>query len=79
MTLLIKRTLLLLVLATTLHASAQTTITVMEGVIFHDGYAGLVPDVAPQPGIIKLRNDLFTRKLSADELASIGPPCRCAW
>ncbi len=51
---------------------SQTTITVMDGVIFHDGYAGLVPDVAPQPGIIKLRNDLFTRKLTTDELASIG-------
>lgn len=53
-------------------ASAQTTITVMDGVIFHDGYAGLVPDVAPQPNIIKLRNDLFARKLTAAELATIG-------
>ena len=55
-----------------LPSGAQTTITIMDGVIFHDGYAGLVPDVAPQPGIIKLRNDLFTRKLTPDELASIG-------
>ncbi len=53
-------------------ASAQTTITVMDGVIFHDGYAGLVPDVAPQPGVLKLRNDLFTRKLTAEELATVG-------
>lgn len=53
-------------------ASAQTTITVMDGVIFHDGYAGLVPDVAPQPGVIKLRNDLFARKLSTEDLAAIG-------
>ncbi|MBL7945873.1 MAG: T9SS type A sorting domain-containing protein [Flavobacteriales bacterium] len=53
-------------------ASAQTTITVMDGVIFHDGYAGLVPDVAPQPNIIKLRNDLFARKLTATELGTIG-------
>jgi len=69
----ITRSLLLLALSTALlQASAQTTITVMEGVIFHDGYAGLVPDVAPQPGIVKLRNDLFTRKLTTNELASIG-------
>ncbi|MBL7955073.1 MAG: hypothetical protein JNJ91_08530, partial [Flavobacteriales bacterium] len=57
-------------------ASAQTTITVMDGVIFHDGYAGLVPDVAPQPNIIKLRNDLFARKLTAAELATIGNTLR---
>ena len=44
----------------------------MDGVIFHDGYAGLVPDVAPQPGVIKLRNDLFARKLTTDELSTIG-------
>ncbi|HRH69359.1 MAG TPA: peptide-N-glycosidase F-related protein [Flavobacteriales bacterium] len=68
-----KNTILLLALAITVHhAAAQTNITVMDGVIFHDGYAGLVPDVAPQPGIIKLRNDLFARKLTSDELASIG-------
>jgi hypothetical protein len=52
--------------------SAQTTITVMDGVVFHDGYAGLVTDVAPQPGVIKHRNDLFARKLTTTELASIG-------
>ncbi|MGV3636649.1 MAG: peptide-N-glycosidase F-related protein [Flavobacteriales bacterium] len=56
--------------------SAQTNITVMDGVIFHDGYAGLVPDVAPQPGVLKLRNDLFARKLTPDELASIGTTLR---
>jgi len=67
------RLLLLTVLAIALiQASAQTTITIMDGVIFHDGYAGPVPDVDPQPGVIKLRNDLFTRKLTTDELASIG-------
>jgi hypothetical protein len=68
-----KRTLALLGLACTLlSVEAQTTITVMDGVIFHDGYAGLVPDVAPQAGVIKHRNDLFARKLTADELSSIG-------
>ncbi|MFZ4545042.1 MAG: peptide-N-glycosidase F-related protein [Saprospiraceae bacterium] len=51
---------------------AQTTITVMDSVIYHDGYAKLVADAAPRPGVVKLRNDLFTRKLSAAELLSIG-------
>jgi hypothetical protein len=68
-------TLFALVLTLT-KASAQTIITVMDGVIFHDGYAGLVPDVAPQPNIIKLRNDLFARKLTAAELATIGSTLR---
>lgn len=68
-----KRTLALLGLACTLlSVAAQTTITVMDGVIFHDGYAGFVPDVNPQPGVIKHRNDLFARKLTIDELSSIG-------
>lgn len=68
-----KRTLLLFILViNVLLVQAQTTITIMDGVVFHDGYAGLVPDVAPQPGVIKLRNDLFARKLSSAELAAIG-------
>ena len=68
-----RRTLLLSILATALlQVSAQTTITLMNGVIFNDGYAALVPDVAPEPGVIKLRNDLFTTKLTTDELNSIG-------
>ena len=54
------------------NVSAQTTITVMDGVIFNDGYAGLVPDAAPQPGVVKHRNDLFARKLTAEELSSVG-------
>ncbi|MEO8734522.1 MAG: peptide-N-glycosidase F-related protein [Flavobacteriales bacterium] len=68
-----RRTLLLLILATLLiPASAQTTITLMNGVIFNDGYAALVPDLAPEPGVFKLRNDLFTTKLTPAELSSIG-------
>lgn len=67
-----KRTSLLLVLLTGLLNVHGQSITVMDGVIFHDGYAGLIEDVAPQPGVIKLRNDLFTRKLTTDELSSIG-------
>jgi hypothetical protein len=53
-------------------ASAQNVITIMEGVVFHDGYAKLVSSPEPPAGIIKHRNDLFARKLSKAELNSIG-------
>lgn len=56
----------------TIQASAQNTITIMDGVIFHDGYASLVPASSLPNGVIKHRNDLFARKLSKAELTSIG-------
>lgn len=51
---------------------AQTTITVLDNVVFHDGYAKYVPDTTLKKGVLKLRNDLFTRKLTSSELASVG-------
>ncbi len=63
---------LLLFTVCVFEASAQV-ITVMDGVVFHDGYNGnLILTPAPPAGVIKLRNDLFTRKLTTAELASIG-------
>ena len=54
------------------YAISQTTITIMDSVIFHDGYAGKVTNPPPPAGIIKHRNDLFSRKLTSAELQSIG-------
>ena len=55
-----------------LQASAQNTISLMDDVIFHDGYAAIVTTPPPPVGIIKHRNDLFARKLTTTELQSIG-------
>jgi hypothetical protein len=68
-----KNILILLVFALLVNeTSAQNYMTIMDGVIFHDGYAGLVSNPAPPAGVIKHRNDLFARKLTTAELASIG-------
>jgi hypothetical protein len=68
-----KKKLLLIFIATcAIKFSAQTTITIMDSVIFHDGYAAFVPNPLPPAGVIKHRNDLFARKLTNAELLSIG-------
>ncbi|MBP6333838.1 MAG: T9SS type A sorting domain-containing protein [Bacteroidia bacterium] len=53
-------------------SSAQTSITVMDNIIFYDGYAAIVTTPPPPAGVLQHRNDLFARKLSSSELASIG-------
>lgn len=50
---------------------AQVTIPIYEDVLFYDGYAGLV-NVPTAPDVIRLRNDLFTKKLTPAVLAQIG-------
>ena len=66
-----KRWLLLLSLFVSL-AGAQTSIPLMDSVVFYDGYAKNVA-VAPSPdGAIKLRNDLYARKLTDAERAQMG-------
>ena len=52
--------------------SAQTTIKVFDTVLFFDGYAARVDTPLPQPGITRHRNDLYARKLTTQELQSIG-------
>lgn len=53
-------------------ASAQTTtIKIFDKILFYDGYAKLVSKPLP-PGIIRHRNDLIARKLTEQELQSIG-------
>lgn len=68
-----KRILILLVsVIIAFQSSAQTTITVMDNIIFYDGYAAIVTSPPPPVGVIQHRNDLFARKLTSSELASIG-------
>jgi len=50
---------------------AQTFITVYDNVLFYDGYAGLVSNPTA-PNVVRLRNDLFTKKLTPTELSQIG-------
>ena len=50
---------------------SQTTINVFDNVLFYDGYAGLVNE-STSPGVIRLRNDLFTIKLTQSQLQSVG-------
>ena len=50
---------------------AQTFITVYDNVLFYDGYAGLVSNPTA-PNVVRLRNDLFTKKLTLNELSQIG-------
>ncbi len=67
-----KNLLLLAFLVYALKSSAQTTITIMDSIIFYDGYAAIVTNPPPPAGVIKHRNDLFARKLTNSELQSIG-------
>ena len=51
--------------------NAQTTINIYDNVLFYDGYAGLV-NAPTAPDVVRLRNDLFTKKLTPAILAQIG-------
>lgn len=52
---------------------AQVTIPIYDNALFYDGYAGVVTDVVPlQPGVVRLRNDLFTKKITSDIISQIG-------
>lgn len=53
-------------------AVAQTTkITVFDKILFYDGYAAIVSEPVPA-GVIRHRNDLYARKLTDQEIQSIG-------
>jgi hypothetical protein len=43
-------------------AIGQTTIPIYDSVLFYDGYAGLVNEPTA-PDVVRLRNDLFTKKI----------------
>jgi hypothetical protein len=50
----------------------QTTIKVFDTLVYFDGYASLVTNPPAPSGVTRLRNDLYTRKLSEQEISSIG-------
>ena len=52
-------------------SKAQTTIPVYDNVLFYDGYAALVSHPTA-PDVVRLRNDLFTKKLTPEMLSQIG-------
>ena len=54
-----------------LTSKAQTTIPIYDNVLFYDGYAALV-NTPTDPDVVRLRNDLFTKKLTQDVLDQIG-------
>lgn len=55
-------------------AQAQVSVTVFDDILFYDGYAATV-DLATHPvpdGVIRHRNDLYAKKLTAEQLAGFG-------
>ena len=52
-------------------STAQIYIPIYENVLFYDGYAGLVSN-ATAPDVVRLRNDLFTKKLTPTVLSQVG-------
>lgn len=54
-----------------LMAADAKTISLFQNAVYFDGYAGTVDSPLPQ-GWVRHRNDLIARKLSADELESLG-------
>ena len=52
-------------------SSAQTLIPIYTSELFYDGYATLVNQPTAE-GVVRLRNDLFTTKLSAEQIAAVG-------
>ena len=53
------------------YAKAQVSLTVFDEILFYDGYAGVVNFPVPED-VIRHRNDLYAKKLSAAELAAFG-------
>ena len=50
---------------------AQVTIPIYDNVLFYDGYAGLVNEPTASD-VFRLRNDLFTKKLTPTVISQIG-------
>ncbi|WP_284651749.1 peptide-N-glycosidase F-related protein [Flavobacterium terrisoli] len=62
---------LLFTLLGVLVPSKAQTIQIYDNVLFYDGYAGLVNEPTA-PDVVRLRNDLFTKKLTPEVLSQIG-------
>lgn len=52
-------------------AHAQTRISIFKEAVFYDGYDNLFNEPTP-PGVQRLRNDLVTKKISLDQIDSLG-------
>lgn len=67
-----KKILLILLLSIfNIDGFAQTSLTVFDQILFYDGYAGIVNQPVPA-GVIRHRNDLYAKKLTASQLLSFG-------
>lgn len=55
---------------------AQTTIKIFDTVLYFDGYAAAVTTPPAPAGVVRHRNDLYARKLTQQELATIGSSLR---
>lgn len=55
--------------------SAPLSLTIFDEVVFYDAYANVVSDPVPA-GVVRLRNDLFTRRLTPEELGVIQSTLR---
>ncbi|MDI1257536.1 MAG: peptide-N-glycosidase F-related protein [Flavobacterium sp.] len=62
---------LFLLLALGIFTKVDAQINIYDNVLFYDGYAGLV-DEPTAPDVVRLRNDLFTKKLTPEILSQIG-------
>lgn len=60
------------IFSSTITSQAQVSIKVFDTLTYYDGYATVVSTPTPPTGIFRLRNDLYTRKLTSSELSSIG-------
>jgi len=52
--------------------SAQTTISVFNNVLFYDGYNSNVFDASLKDSVIRFRNDLYSKKLTDEQLTDFG-------
>lgn len=55
-----------------MQGAAQNTIRVFDTLVYFDGYAGLITNPPAPAGVTRLRNDLYTRKLTGAEIQSVG-------
>uniref|UniRef100_UPI00404A0F35 peptide-N-glycosidase F-related protein n=1 Tax=Flavobacterium sp. TaxID=239 RepID=UPI00404A0F35 len=62
---------LLLFIGLNFAKAQEVYIPIYESVLFYDGYAGLV-DEPTAPDVFRLRNDLFTKKITPEIIAQIG-------
>lgn len=68
---LVKTKLLFFLLIVTATYAQQTKTVIFDDILFYDGYAATVNEPVPND-VIRHRNDLYAKKLSAQQLAAFG-------